>query len=238
MSMRSRMRARQGLAGAVALAVALGVSGCQQDKADEGGLPELPSGSASASSSAPAPSASASSPVPIATPTPTAAAFPTFEPVTSETAGTAAEAEKRGFAAVDLLYKVTGAVLNSGDEANVNRLGVAAEGGMLDEQTQLVTAILDKKGTYRGESTAELIEATAAPAAKPDRSLIENATVHLTVCEDNSKVKITDAEGKPVKTGTPRFRVKYMTMWNPETHTWSVVSSELPPLDGPEETTC
>ena len=238
MSMRSRMRARQGLAGAVALAVALGVSGCQQDKADEGGLPELPSGSASASSSAPAPSASASSPVPIATPTPTAAAFPTFEPVTSETAGTQEEAQARAFQAVELFYDVQAAVLNSGDTANVDRLSVVTQQGLLNQRRTLVEKAFSEGLTYQGASKVEQIEGLAGPSVKPDGSLVENASVNLTVCEDNSEVKITEKDGSKVETGTPRYRVKYAVMWNDETGVWSVNARELPPENGAEETTC
>lgn len=230
-------RMKKTAAGTVALVAALALTGCQQAPKPGDGLPPLESTSASASSSTPAPSSVAAS-SPVATPTPTASAFPEFEPVTSKTPGTQEEAQAHAFETVQLLYKVSSAVLNSGDKDNVDRLGVAAQAGLLKQRTATVSKVFEEGLNYQGESKVELIDGLAGPSVNPDGSLIDNASVNLRVCEDNSGVKLTEKDGTPAKTGAPRYVVKYAVLWNEKDGVWSVVSRELPPENGPEETSC
>lgn len=78
-----------------------------------------------------------------------------------------------------------------------------------------------------------------APAVNPDGTLIERATVHLVVCQDNTGASGWNKDGKEVGQNVDRrFRVNYRVMWNPHNQKWEVVSTSLPKLDGPEETQC
>lgn len=162
-----------------------------------------------------------------------------YKPVTSKTPGSQEEAKASAFQTVELLYKVSADVLNSGDPKNADRLAVAAQQGELTQQKANVQKTLATGATYQGASEVELIDGLAGPSVHADGTLVENASVNLRVCEDNSNVKIIGKDGKPVDTGsTKRFIVKYAVLWNEEDGVWSVVSSELPPLDGAEETSC
>ena len=186
------------------------------------------SSASSSSTSASSSSASASS-----------SALPEYKPVTSKKPGGQEEAKASAFKAVELLYTVSSDVLNSGDAKNADRLSVAAQQGELTQQKANVEKTLATGATYRGASKVELIDGLAGPSVHADGTLVENASVNLRVCEDNSGVKITGKDGKPVDTGaTQRFIVKYAVLWNEDDGVWSVVSSELPPLNGPEETSC
>ena len=224
-----------------ALALALTLTGC-----NGGGQPSGDSTSASASqsslepiqdvpSSANVSSSSASS----SSTSASSSALPEYKPVTSKKPGGQEEAKASAFKAVELLYTVSSDVLNSGDAKNADRLSVAAQQGELTQQKANVEKTLATGATYRGASKVELIDGLAGPSVHADGTLVENASVNLRVCEDNSGVKITGKDGKPVDTGaTQRFIVKYAVLWNEDDGVWSVVSSELPPLNGPEETSC
>lgn len=230
------------------LALALTLTGC-----NGGGTPGGNSTSASASQSSLAPiedvsssanvsSSSASSSSTSASSSSASAsssALPEYKPVTSKKPGGQEEAKASAFKAVELLYTVSSDVLNSGDAKNADRLSVAAQQGELTQQKVNVEKTLATGATYRGASKVELIDGLAGPSVHADGTLVENASVNLRVCEDNSGVKITGKDGKPVDTGaTQRFIVKYAVLWNEDDGVWSVVSSELPPLNGPEETSC
>ena len=243
----SRVTKTTAYTGAV-LALALTLTGC-----NGGGTPGGNSTSASASQSSLAPiedvsssanvsSSSASSSSTSASSSSASAlssALPEYKPVTSKKPGGQEEAKASAFKAVELLYTVSSDVLNSGDAKNADRLSVAAQQGELTQQKANVEKTLATGATYRGASKVELIDGLAGPSVHADGTLVENASVNLRVCEDNSGVKITGKDGKPVDTGaTQRFIVKYAVLWNEDDGVWSVVSSELPPLNGPEETSC
>lgn len=243
----SRVTKTTAYTGAV-LALALTLTGC-----NGGGTPGGNSTSASASQSSLAPiedvsssanvsSSSASSSSTSASSSSASAsssALPEYKPVTSKKPGGQEEAKASAFKAVELLYTVSSDVLNSGDAKNADRLSVAAQQGELTQQKVNVEKTLATGATYRGASKVELIDGLAGPSVHADGTLVENASVNLRVCEDNSGVKITGKDGKPVDTGaTQRFIVKYAVLWNEDDGVWSVVSSELPPLNGPEETSC
>lgn len=243
----SRVTKTTAYTGAV-LALALTLTGC-----NGGGQPSGDSTSASASQSSLAPiedvsssanvsSSSASSSSTSASSSSASAsssALPEYKPVTSKKPGGQEEAKASAFKAVELLYTVSSDVLNSGDAKNADRLSVAAQQGELTQQKVNVEKTLATGATYRGASKVELIDGLAGPSVHADGTLVENASVNLRVCEDNSGVKITGKDGKPVDTGaTQRFIVKYAVLWNEDDGVWSVVSSELPPLNGPEETSC
>ena len=243
----SRVTKTTAYTGAV-LALALTLTGC-----NGGGTPGGNSTSASASQSSLAPiedvsssanvsSSSASSSSTSASSSSASAsssALPEYKPVTSKKPGGQEEAKASAFKAVELLYTVSSDVLNSGDAKNADRLSVAAQQGELTQQKANVEKTLATGATYRGASKVELIDGLSGPSVHADGTLVENASVNLRVCEDNSGVKITGKDGKPVDTGaTQRFIVKYAVLWNEDDGVWSVVSSELPPLNGPEETSC
>lgn len=243
----SRVTKTTAYTGAV-LALALTLTGC-----NGGGTPGGNSTSASASQSSLAPiedvsssanvsSSSASSSSTSASSSSASASsstLPEYKPVTSKKPGGQEEAKASAFKAVELLYTVSSDVLNSGDAKNADRLSVAAQQGELTQQKANVEKTLATGATYRGASKVELIDGLAGPSVHADGTLVENASVNLRVCEDNSGVKITGKDGKPVDTGaTQRFIVKYAVLWNEDDGVWSVVSSELPPLNGPEETSC
>ncbi|MGW3946323.1 hypothetical protein ACWEBH_09275 [Micrococcus endophyticus] len=220
-----------------ALSAALLLTGCT-DGGQESPTSETTPVSASESSPAPIPEnplSSSATPIPE---NPLDNGFPDFEPVTSEQPATDKEATARAFETVELMYEVSGEALRSGDPENAGELSVAATGGMLEREMELVEGVLGKGVTYEGESTVELIESEVAPSARQDGTLIERATVHLVVCEDNSQVKITGKDGEAKNTGDDRFRVNYRVSWNERAETWAVVSTSLPKLDGPEETEC
>lgn len=222
-TMRTRPR-RYAVVG-LALAAAIGLTGCQQ-KSDNNGIPPLESAS------------EASSPAPIPE-NPLDTGFPGFEPVTSEQPATDEEATAHAFETVELMYEVTSEALRSGNPENARELSVAATGGMLERQQQTVTKPLEEGYSYEGETTAELIDSQVFPAARQDGTLIERATVQLVVCQDNSKVKLKDKDGNAAgQNADRRFRVNYDVMWNERSQTWAVVSTSLPKLDGPEETQC
>ena len=198
-------------------------------------IQDVPSSANVSSSSASSSSTSASS----SSASASSSALPEYKPVTSKKPGGQEEAQASAFKAVELLYTVSSDVLNSGDAKNADRLSVAAQQGELTQQKANVEKTLATGATYRGASKVELIDGLAGPSVHADGTLVENASVNLRVCEDNSGVKITDKDGKPVDTGaTQRFIVKYAVLWNEDDGVWSVVSSELPPLNGTEETSC
>ena len=229
-------RNHRAVAAGLMVAGMLAVTGCQQEP-DNNGIPPLESAS-EASSPAPIPEnplSSSAAPIPE---NPLETDFPDFEPVTSEQPATDKEATAHAFETVELMYEVSGEALRSGDPENAGELSVAATGGMLEREMELVEGVLGKGVTYEGESTVELIESEVAPSARQDGTLIERATVHLVVCEDNSQVKITGKDGEAKNTGDDRFRVNYRVSWNERSQTWAVVSTSLPKLDGPEETEC
>ena len=243
----SRVTKTTAYTGAV-LALALTLTGC-----NGGGTPGGNSTSASASQSSLAPiedvsssanvssspASSSSTSASSSSASASSSALPEYKPVTSKKPGGQEEAKASAFKAVELLYTVSSDVLNSGDAKNADRLSVAAQQGELTQQKANVEKTLATGATYRGASKVELIDGLAGPSVHADGTLVENASVNLRVCEDNSGVKITGKDGKPVDTGaTQRFIVKYAVLWNEDDGVWSVVSSELTPLNGPEETSC
>ena len=243
----SRVTKTTAYTGAV-LALALTLTGC-----NGGGTPGGNSTSASASQSSLAPiedvsssanvssspASSSSTSASSSSASASSSALPEYKPVTSKKPGGQEEAKASAFKAVEMLYTVSSDVLNSGDAKNADRLSVAAQQGELTQQKANVEKTLATGATYRGASKVELIDGLAGPSVHADGTLVENASVNLRVCEDNSGVKITGKDGKPVDTGaTQRFIVKYAVLWNEDDGVWSVVSSELPPLNGPEETSC
>lgn len=225
-------------AGGVALSAALLLTGCTSGD-QESPSSEATSASASeASSPAPIPESPLSS-SPVAIPSESEAAFQEFEPVTSDQPATDEEATAQAFEAVELLYEITGEALRSGDPENAEALSAAATGGMLERQKETVRKPLAEGYSYEGQTRAELIDSEVAPAARQDGTLIERATVHLVVCQDNTKVTLKDKDGNEAgKNADRRFRVNYDTMWNERSQTWAVVSTSLPKLNGPEETQC
>lgn len=229
-------RNHRAVAAGLMVAGMLAVTGCQQEP-DNNGIPPLESAS-EASSPAPIPEnplSSSAAPIPE---NPLETDFPDFEPVTSEQPATDKEATARAFETVELMYEVSEEALRSGDPENADELSVAATGGMLEREMELVEGVLGKGVTYEGQTKLELIDSKVFPAARQDGTLIERATVQLVVCEDNSQVKITGKDGEAKNTGDNRFRVNYDAMWNERSQTWAVVSTSLPKLDGPEETEC
>ena len=229
-------RNHRAVAAGLMVAGMLAVTGCQQEP-DNNGIPPLESAS-EASSPAPIPEnplSSSAAPIPE---NPLETDFPDFEPVTSEQPATDKEATARAFETVELMYEVSEEALRSGDPENADELSVAATGGMLEREMELVEGVLGKGVTYEGQTKLELIDSKVFPAARQDGTLIERATVQLVVCEDNSQVKITGKDGEAKNTGDDRFRVNYDAMWNERSQTWAVVSTSLPKLDGPEETQC
>lgn len=233
--------ARKGMAGAVALVAVLALTGCQQ-QGQGNGLP--PAESASTSSPAPIPSetssaATGSAPASSPAPSKSSPSFPRFESITSDQPATDEEATAHAFETVELLYEITSEALRSGDPKNADALSAAATGGMLERQKETVWKPLEGGYSYEGETTAELIDSEVAPAVRQDGTLIERATVHLVVCQDNTGASGWDKDGNEVGQNVDRrFRVNYAAMWNEQSQTWAVVSTSLPKLDGPEETQC
>lgn len=226
---------RRHTAAGLALVAVLGLTGCQQQKPDDGGLPPLES----VSSPAPASSSSADSSEPVPIPSNTEPAFPEFDPVVSDAPKSAEEGKEQAFEAVQLYYDVQVAILKSGDPKQTDELYVAAMDPYAGMRIDSLRKALEEGGhTYEGKSAVELIEVTAGPLVHADGSLTDYGSVRLTVCEDNSKVKVTDEKGKPVGTGTQRYRVDYGVRWNEQTGEWRVNAREVPKENESEAQAC
>lgn len=215
------------------LALALTLTGC-----NGGGQPSNNSTSASASQSSLEPiqdvssSASASSSSASASSSSAASSgseVGKFTPVTSKAPESEKEGKAKAFEVVQLHYKVQTALVQSQDPAQVDNLSVAVAGPYLEqEKAAFKKAFESTPQTYEGESKPELISAIAGPLVAPDGGLTDYSSVTLKVCEDNSGVKVTDQQGKPVNTGMPRYVVDYSARWFPETGEWKVTSRTLP----------
>lgn len=135
-------RNHRAVAAGLMVAGMLAVTGCQQEP-DNNGIPPLESAS-EASSPAPIPEnplSSSAAPIPE---NPLETDFPDFEPVTSEQPATDKEATARAFETVELMYEVSEEALRSGDPENADELSVAATGGMLEREMELVEGVLGK----------------------------------------------------------------------------------------------
>ena len=228
----SRVTKTTAYTGAV-LALALTLTGC-----NGGGQPSGDSTSASASQSSLAPiqdvssSASASSSSASASSSSAASSgseVGEFTPVTSKAPESEKEGKAKAFEVVQLHYKVQTALVQSQDPAQVDNLSVAVAGPYLEqEKAAFKKAFESTPQKYEGESKPELISAIAGPLVAPDGGLTDYSSVTLKVCEDNSGVKVTDQQGKPVNTGMPRYVVDYSARWFPETGEWKVTSRTLP----------
>lgn len=166
------------------------------------------------------------------------AAFPEFEAVKSAQPTNDDEAKEYAFEAVEEMYAITTAALQSGDPENAQELEVVTQSGMRQEQTRMIEDALGQGLTYEGGSQVELLDAVVGPAVRSDGSLLERSSVNLTVCEDNSEVVLTDKQGQPVDTGADRFPVHYDVMWDEASGRWEVNSVMVPSSDGSEGSEC
>lgn len=181
-------------------------------------IQDVPSSASSSSTSASSSSASASS-----------SALPEYKPVTSKKPKNAEEGQKKAFEAVQLYYDVQVEILKGGDPRNANQLYVAAMDPYAGKRVDSLKKALEDGGhTYEGKSTPELIQATAGPLVHADGSLTDYSSVRVLVCEDNSKVKITDEKGKSADTGAERYRVEYGVRWDEQSGEWRVNAREVP----------
>lgn len=210
---------------ALALGTGLALAGCTSNAPTE---PPTEQQTTPASSSTPPESPSAS-------PSPSRSTGP--EKITSEAPKSAEQAGELAFKTVQAHYGVFVSVFQ-GEPYDDAAFAAVTGDPLYSQMAGPLKRTKESTQTYEGESVPHLIEAIPGQRTIAGEEY-PYAAVRVDVCEDNTGVKVTDAEGKKVSSGSVlRYRVTYAVEWEPETKTWKVTRHEVPRAEGGDPKAC
>lgn len=137
------------------------------------------------------------------------------------------EAKDKAFEAVQAQYEVVNRALQANrlDEAT---LATTTAEPLYGQLVEALKPLEDSTQTQKGGSVPRLLEAIPGKLVVEDTEY-PHASVGVSVCEDNTRVKVTDEKGNPVSSGDRlRYEVDYSVQWSPEDETWRVSRMEVP----------
>lgn len=149
---------------------------------------------------------------------------PGFGMVTGDQPASEEEGKEKAEEALKRYYEAKGGLLRHRGEGAEVVLPLVARDPQLGSDQERFKQIQDEMtSTYEGQSQVEVLETVTGHTRQPDGSLMENVSITLTVCEDNTGVTVTDENGDPVSTGgAQRYQTKYLVTWTPDDEAWKV----------------
>lgn len=199
---------------AVGLVAGTSLAGCSSEVSDPPKSPTSPSVSIPSESESGSPTASATEVGGV-----TAVVSPAPE--------NAEQAEAKAFEAVQAHYDVVNEVIVS-KQLDEEGLAATTTDPLYGQLVEGLAPLEDSSNTSNGGSVPRLLEAIPGKLIVDDTEY-PYASVGVSVCEDNTQVRVTDENGDPVSSGDVlRYEIDYAVQWNPSDETWRVSRMEVP----------